>query len=378
MFTHPGRIGQLTRESHRRTCWLRSASVRCGISMAAGSSMISHAAVKVTGRLATALACGRRCRRRKCLAPSGPAGRTSSADHWRKATRPTMVTDGRASHRAPSTLTRTCERAGGGNPGPGRKCSRSHTTQPYHRIARARSRRAGAAYVQPTSGNYRPTTASGGSMKSGNPTRTSGFAVTADEGQPFGFLNTLTITKVGSDQCHGQMSIVDHRVPPGFAPPPHLHHHSDEALLVLDGQTSRGSAERRPPMAGRARLAGIHAPRDPASEHREPIMSAYPSRRRTCPHAAARLSRITAALAVVAGGVLAWAAAVPAASASIIPVPGDGPDGPVPAPAVRVITAGGMPGWQITLIALAAALVAATAAVVLDRVRVSHRSAVTG
>ena len=73
---------------------------------------------------------------------------------------------------------------------------------------------------------------------------------------------------------------------------------------------------------------------------------------------------------------LAWAAAVPAASASIIPVPArDGPTGPPPAPAVRVITAGGMPGWQITLIALAAALVAATAAVVLDRVRASRRSA---
>jgi len=73
-------------------------------------------------------------------------------------------------------------------------------------------------------------------MKSQNPTRTSGFVVTADEGQPFWFLNTLTITKVGSDQCHGQMSILDHRVPPGFAPPPHVHHHSDEALLILDGQ----------------------------------------------------------------------------------------------------------------------------------------------
>jgi hypothetical protein len=106
-------------------------------------------------------------------------------------------------------------------------------------------------------------------------------------------------------------------------------------------------------------------------------MSASPSRRIYL-HAAARLRRITAALAVAAGGVLAWAAAVPAASASIIPIPGDGPYGPVPAPAVRVITAGGMPGWQITLIALAAALAAATAAVVLDRVRASHRSAVTG
>jgi mannose-6-phosphate isomerase-like protein (cupin superfamily) len=73
-------------------------------------------------------------------------------------------------------------------------------------------------------------------MNPANLTRTSGFVVAADEGQPFWFLNTLTITKLGSDQCGGQMSILDHRVPPGFAPPPHLHHHSDEALLILDGQ----------------------------------------------------------------------------------------------------------------------------------------------
>ena len=57
-------------------------------------------------------------------------------------------------------------------------------------------------------------------------------------------------------------------------------------------------------------------------------MSAYPSRRRMYPHAAARLRRITAALAVVVGGVLAWAGAVPAASASIIPVPATARTGP--------------------------------------------------
>jgi hypothetical protein len=97
--------------------------------------------------------------------------------------------------------------------------------------------------------------------------------------------------------------------------------------------------------------------------------------------AGAWLRRITAALAAVTGGVLAWAAAVSAASAAIIPVPGDGPYGPVPAApagAVRVIAAGGMPGWQITLIAAAAALAAAAAAVVLDRARPSRRSASTG
>jgi mannose-6-phosphate isomerase-like protein (cupin superfamily) len=82
-------------------------------------------------------------------------------------------------------------------------------------------------------------------MQSQTPARASGFVVTADEGQPFSFLNTLTITKVASGQCHGQLSILDHRVPPGFAPPPHLHHHSDEALLVLDGQLEGFCGEHR-------------------------------------------------------------------------------------------------------------------------------------
>ena len=34
----------------------------------------------------------------------------------------------------------------------------------------------------------------------------------------------------------GQLSIVDHRVPAGFAPPPHIHQASDEAFVVLDGE----------------------------------------------------------------------------------------------------------------------------------------------
>ena len=109
-------------------------------------------------------------------------------------------------------------------------------------------------------------------------------------------------------------------------------------------------------------------------------MFTYLSRRGTRPHVTAWLRRITAALAAVTGGLLAWAAAAPAASAAIlIPDPGaGGAYGPVPAtpPApVQVIAAGGMPGWQITLIAVTAALAAATAAVFLDRTRASRRSA---
>jgi quercetin dioxygenase-like cupin family protein len=69
-----------------------------------------------------------------------------------------------------------------------------------------------------------------------NQTKTGGFVIAADEGQAFWFLNTLTINKVRSDDSQGQLSIADHRVPAGFAPPPHIHQVSDEAFLVLDGQ----------------------------------------------------------------------------------------------------------------------------------------------
>jgi quercetin dioxygenase-like cupin family protein len=69
-----------------------------------------------------------------------------------------------------------------------------------------------------------------------NRTKTGGFVMAADDGEAFWFLNTLTINKVRSDDTQGQLSIVDHRVPAGFAPPPHIHQVSDEALLVLDGE----------------------------------------------------------------------------------------------------------------------------------------------
>jgi hypothetical protein len=57
------------------------------------------------------------------------------------------------------------------------------------------------------------------------------------------------------------------------------------------------------------------------------------------------------------------------------------PDPPIPGPAfpmqppprVHTIVAGGMPGWQIALIAIGAAIFAAALAVTLDRVRTAHR-----
>jgi hypothetical protein len=61
-----------------------------------------------------------------------------------------------------------------------------------------------------------------------------------------------------------------------------------------------------------------------------------------------------------------------------IGIRGTGPVAPVPATTVHVInTSGGMPGWQIALIAVGAALLAATVAVLLDRARATRRNAVT-
>ena len=62
----------------------------------------------------------------------------------------------------------------------------------------------------------------------------------------------------------------------------------------------------------------------------------------------------------------------------VVPGPGgyggNTPVTPVPATTVRVVSAGGMAGWQITLIALGAAIVAAAAAILLDRARAARRA----
>ena len=98
--------------------------------------------------------------------------------------------------------------------------------------------------------------------------------------------------------------------------------------------------------------------------------------RPACP----RLRRAAAVLAALTCGVLAWAAVVPAAFATPTPLPppggqyGPAPVVPGPATIVRVVTAGGMAGWQVALIAAGAAVVAAAAAVRLDRALTEGRA----
>ena len=103
-------------------------------------------------------------------------------------------------------------------------------------------------------------------------------------------------------------------------------------------------------------------------------MFAHLSHRGPHPPTAARqavisLRRLAAALAAVISAGLASMAVATAAWAQ---VPPDESDQLTPG---GVVTAGGMPGWQITLIALGAALVAVVATVLLDRARAAHRAA---
>ena len=94
--------------------------------------------------------------------------------------------------------------------------------------------------------------------------------------------------------------------------------------------------------------------------------------------ASAHLRRPLAVLAALVVGLLACAATVPAAFATI-PDPGGAVGyagvGPASAPAVRVVVTGGMAGWQITSIAIGSALFAATAAVLLYRALAVRKAA---
>jgi hypothetical protein len=90
-----------------------------------------------------------------------------------------------------------------------------------------------------------------------------------------------------------------------------------------------------------------------------------------------RIRRIAAVFTGLAGALLAFVAAAPASFAVVGPALGGSTGPAVPSAPVQVhtVVAGGMPGWQITLIALGAALLAATVAVLLDRARAARRHA---
>jgi hypothetical protein len=87
------------------------------------------------------------------------------------------------------------------------------------------------------------------------------------------------------------------------------------------------------------------------------------------------IRRLTVALAGLAGALLVYAAAAPAAPAQPFPprAPGWDKHPPPQSAGIHTVVAGGMPGWQIALIAIGAALLAATVAVLVDRAWAAHR-----
>jgi hypothetical protein len=103
------------------------------------------------------------------------------------------------------------------------------------------------------------------------------------------------------------------------------------------------------------------------------------------------IRRITAALVTLAGALAAVTAAAPAALAVRVPPRGGAgpasglartvpwPKTPVPPgqSPVHTVVAGGMPGWQIVLIAAGAALAAATVAVLVDRAWTARKTHAT-
>jgi hypothetical protein len=81
------------------------------------------------------------------------------------------------------------------------------------------------------------------------------------------------------------------------------------------------------------------------------------------------IRRAAGILAGLAGALLAFSALSPAVFALQVPPAG----GLAGSPPVHTIVTGGMPGWQITLIAIAAGVFAAVVAVALDRAWAARR-----
>ncbi len=91
-----------------------------------------------------------------------------------------------------------------------------------------------------------------------------------------------------------------------------------------------------------------------------------------CMHRRHHVRRIAAVLGGLAASVLVTLTGATAAFAYPVP-PQGGTAGPVQPPTVHTIVTGGMLGWQIALIAIGAAILAAALAVTLDRAHTTHR-----
>jgi quercetin dioxygenase-like cupin family protein len=62
------------------------------------------------------------------------------------------------------------------------------------------------------------------------------FVLAPGEGTPVWFLGTLMTLKAAGETTRHAFGLIEQVLPPGFAPPPHVHHREDEAFYILEGQ----------------------------------------------------------------------------------------------------------------------------------------------
>ncbi|HET8632477.1 MAG TPA: quercetin 2,3-dioxygenase [Thermomicrobiales bacterium] len=62
------------------------------------------------------------------------------------------------------------------------------------------------------------------------------YARDREEGPAIWFLGTLMTFKATAAETGGAFGLIEQVLPPGFAPPPHVHHAEDEAFYLLEGE----------------------------------------------------------------------------------------------------------------------------------------------
>jgi hypothetical protein len=91
-----------------------------------------------------------------------------------------------------------------------------------------------------------------------------------------------------------------------------------------------------------------------------------------------RIFRPAAFLTAATAVLVACSAAAPAFAKIVPPPEGGGQIAPSPPPpVVHTVTVGGTPGWQIALLMAGAAVLAAVAAVLAERIRLARRTQAT-
>ena len=70
------------------------------------------------------------------------------------------------------------------------------------------------------------------------------YALSPGEGKSIWFLGTLTTVKAAGEHTRNAFALIEQLLPPGFAPPPHVHEAEEEAFYLLDGELTISCGDR--------------------------------------------------------------------------------------------------------------------------------------